>query len=164
MTLKLLTIHKTDTWNAGLGMYITETTTLVAQYEYTSLNNGSGSGIDTYGGTIESFFAMGDGGLKASANFGRSYVSNRDDVDTYGLGATYYLGSNIGIGLNWEQGEQAGYEVNQYGVSAEWFISENFAVTWPIAISLLTTLREYTPPQDSRTFRSGMKLHMKNSL
>jgi hypothetical protein len=120
---------KTDTWNAGLGMYITETTTLVAEYEYTSLNNGSGSGIDTYGGTIESFFAMGDGGLKAAANFGRSYISNRDDVDTYGLGATYYLGSNIGIGLNWEQGEEAGYEVNQYGVSAEWFISENFGVT-----------------------------------
>jgi hypothetical protein len=63
-------------------MYITETTTLVAQYDYSSLNNGSGSGLDTYGGTIESFFAMGEGGLKASANVARTYVSNRDDVDT----------------------------------------------------------------------------------
>ena len=120
---------KVDSWNAGIGKYITETTTLVAEYQYQSLNNGNGSGVDYYGGTIESFFAMGDGGLKASANFGRSYVSNRDDVDSYGLSGTYYLGSNIGIGLNWEQVEESGYEINQYGIGAEWFISESFAVT-----------------------------------
>ena len=120
---------KVDSWNAGIGKYITETTTLVAEYQYQSLNNGNGSGVDYYGGTIESFFAMGDGGLKASANFGRSYISNRDDVDSYGLSGTYYLGSNIGIGLNWEQVEESGYEINQYGIGAEWFISESFAVT-----------------------------------
>ena len=120
---------KVDSWNAGIGKYITETTTLVAEYQYQSLNNGNGSGVDYYGGTIESFFAMGDGGLKAAANFGRTYVSNRDDVDSYGLSGTYYLGSNIGIGLNWEQVEESGYEINQYGIGAEWFISESFAVT-----------------------------------
>jgi hypothetical protein len=121
--------NKVDNWNVGLGKYITQDTTLVAEYKYQSLNNGSGSGIDYYGGTVESFFAMGDGGLMASANFGRSYVSNREDVDTYGLSGTYYLGSNLGFGLSWEQAEEGGYEVNSYGVSAEWFISENFAVT-----------------------------------
>jgi hypothetical protein len=121
--------NKVDNWNVGLGKYITQDTTLVAEYKYQSLNNGSGSGIDYYGGTVESFFAMGDGGLMASANFGRSYVSNREDVDTYGLSGTYYLGSNLGFGLSWEQSEEGGYEVNSYGVSAEWFISENFAVT-----------------------------------
>jgi hypothetical protein len=121
--------NKVDNWNVGLGKYITQDTTLVAEYKYQSLNNGSGSGIDYYGGTIESFFAMGDGGLMASANFGRSYVSNREDVDSYGLAGTYYLGSNLGFGLSWEQSEEGGYEVNSYGVSAEWFISENFAVT-----------------------------------
>jgi hypothetical protein len=121
--------NKVDNWNVGLGKYITQDTTLVAEYKYQSLNNGNGSGIDYYGGTVESFFAMGDGGLMASANFGRSYVSNREDVDTYGLSGTYYLGSNLGFGLSWEQAEEGGYEVNSYGVSAEWFISENFAVT-----------------------------------
>jgi hypothetical protein len=98
---------------------------------------------------------MGDGGLKASANFARTYVSNRDDVDTYGLAATYYLGSNIGLGLNWEQGEQAGYEVNQYGVSAEWFVSENFAVTLAYSdIQGDDVLGVYTAPgQENIPFR-----------
>ena len=121
--------NKVDTWNVGLGKYITEHTTLVADYEYQSLNNGNGSGVDFYGGTVESFFPMGDGGLMASANFGRSYISNREDVDTYGLSGVYYLGSSIGLGLNWEQSEEGGFEVNTYGASAEWFISENFGVT-----------------------------------
>ena len=120
---------KIDTWNAGLGTYITDTTTVMVEYNYTSLNNGSGSGIDNYGGAIESFFAMGDGGLMAEANFGRSYVNNRDDVDTYGVTGTYYLGSNLGFGLSWEQAEESGYEINSFGVSAEWFVSENLAVT-----------------------------------
>jgi hypothetical protein len=65
----------------------------------------------------------------ASANFGRSYISKREDVDTYGLSGVYYLGSSIGLGLNWEQSEEGGFEVNTYGASAEWFISENFGVT-----------------------------------
>ena len=120
---------KIDTWNAGLGAYVTDTTTVMVEYNYTSLNNGSGSGIDNYGGAIESFFAMGDGGLMAEANFGRSYVNNRDDVDTYGVTGTYYLGSNLGFGLSWEQAEESGYEINSFGVSAEWFVSENLAVT-----------------------------------
>ena len=156
--------NKVDNWNVGLGKYITQDTTLVAEYKYQSLNNGNGSGIDYYGGTVESFFAMGDGGLMASANFGRSYVSNREDVDTYGLSGTYYLGSNLGFGLSWEQAEEGGYEVNSYGVSAEWFISENFAVT--LAYSDIVgddVTGRYSPPQDSRTFRSGMKPVMKSS-
>jgi hypothetical protein len=120
---------KTDTWHAGIGSYITENTTLVLDYEYSSLNNGDGSGIDTYGGEIQHFFAMGDGGLMASANFGRTYLNNRDDVDNYGVAGTYYLGSNLGFNFTWEQGEESGYEINSYSVGAEWFISENFAVS-----------------------------------
>jgi hypothetical protein len=121
--------NKVDTWNVGVGKYITEHTTLVLDYNYQSLNNGNGSGVDYYGGKVESFFPMGDGGLMASAKFGRSYVSNREDVDTYGISGTYYLNSNIGLSANWDQSEQGGFEVNTYGASAEWFISESFAVT-----------------------------------
>jgi hypothetical protein len=120
---------KIDQYNVGIGKYITDNTTVVLNYESTSLNNGNGSGIDQYGGNVDHFFAIGDGGLKASVNFGRTYVNNREDVDTYGLDAIYYLGNNIGLGINWEQQEESGYEVNRYGVSAEWFISESFAVT-----------------------------------
>ena len=45
------------------------------------------------------------------------------------MGVTYYLGSNLGFGANWEQNEINGWEINTYGVSAQWFISENLAVS-----------------------------------
>ncbi|MDE0931151.1 MAG: hypothetical protein OSA77_10710 [Halioglobus sp.] len=120
---------KIDQYSIGVGKYITENTTLVLNYENTSLNNGNGSGLDTYGGSVDHFFAFGDGGLKAEVNFARTYVPNRDDVDSYGLDATYYLSNNLGFGVNWEQLENSGNETNVYGVSAEWFISESFAVS-----------------------------------
>ena len=121
--------QKYDHYNVGVGKYITENTTLVFNYANTGFNNGNGSGTDTYGGTMDHFFAIGDGGLKAEGNFSRTYVPNRDDIDNYGVGVTYYLGSNLGFGANWEQNEINGWEINTYGVSAEWFISENFAVS-----------------------------------
>ena len=120
---------KIDQYNIGVGKYITENTTLVLNYENTSLNNGNGSGLDTYGGNVDHFFAFGDGGLMAGVNFARTYVPNSDDIDSYGLDATYYLGNNLGFGVNWEQYEDSGNETNVYGVSAEWFISESFAVS-----------------------------------
>ena len=121
--------QKYDHYNVGVGKYITENTTLVFNYANTGFNNGNGSGTDTYGGTMDHFFAIGDGGLKAEGNFSRTYVPNRDDIDNYGVGVTYYLGSNLGFGANWEQNEINGWEINTYGVSAQWFISENFAVS-----------------------------------
>jgi hypothetical protein len=121
--------QKYDHYNVGVGKYITENTTLVFNYANTGFNNGNGSGTDTYGGTMGHFFAIGDGGLKAEGNFSRTYVPNRDDIDNYGVGVTYYLGSNLGFGANWEQNEINGWEINTYGVSAQWFISENLAVS-----------------------------------
>jgi len=121
--------EKIDQYNVGVGKYITDNTTLVLNYESTSLNNGNGSGVDSYGGTVEHFFAFGDGGLKAEGNFARTYLNNADDIDSYGVSATYYLSNNLGFGANWEQLEQSGYEINQFGVSAEWFINESFAVS-----------------------------------
>jgi hypothetical protein len=116
-----------DTWNLGIGKYVTPNTTVVLGYRNDSVNNGSD--VDSWGADIEHFFAFsGDGGIKARASGGKAVVSDLDDPTTWGLGATWYIGNNWGIAADYEQDDISGFEVDRMSLGVEWFITENFAV------------------------------------
>jgi hypothetical protein len=115
-----------DNFNVGIGNYITPNTTLVANYGNTSVNNGGDS--DEYSLDLEHMFLMSSGGIKARASYGYTPVKNRDDIDTYLVGATWYFTNNIGIGADYLNTGTDGYEVQGWQVNSEWFITESFAV------------------------------------
>jgi hypothetical protein len=117
-----------NTWNAGVGKYITPNTTLVLEYQSSELNNGPGSGIDSYGAALEHFFDLNHGGVKVRAAGGKTVVSGLDDPTTWALGATWYISNNLGFGADFEQTDFNGYETNGIRVNAQWFITESFAV------------------------------------
>jgi hypothetical protein len=118
--------QEVDFYNLGIGKYVTPNTTLVLEYQKSNINNGPD--FDSYGVAVDHFFAMSSGGIKARANAGKTVVSGLDDPTTWGLGATWYVNNNWGIGADFEQTDLNGYETNGYSVNVEWFITESFAV------------------------------------
>jgi len=115
-----------DTWGLGIGYYITQNTTVVANYDNVSVNNRPDP--HRWGLDVEHFFAFGNGGLMARANGGKTVISGLDDPTTWGLGATWYLNNNLGFGADYVQDEENGFEVQGFRVNAEWFITESLAV------------------------------------
>ena len=115
-----------DFYNVGVGAYVTQNTSLVLNYETININNGGDT--DGYGLTLDHFFGFSSGGLKVSANGGKTVVKDADDVDTWGLGGTWYLGNNWGISADYQNTEQNGFEIEGWSAGVEWFITENFAV------------------------------------
>ena len=115
-----------DNYNIGIGKYVTPNTTVVVNYGNTSVNNGGD--VDSYVLDLEHMFLMSHGGFKARASAGRTIISERDDVDTYVVGGTWYFTNNIGIGADYLNKGVDGYEVQGWQVNSEWFITEAFAV------------------------------------
>jgi hypothetical protein len=121
-----------NNYNLGIGGYVTPNTTVVVNYSAQSLSGGNnlneGGDTDGYSLDLEHMFLMAKGGFKARASAGRTIISDRDDVDTYKLGGTWYITNNIGIGADYLNTSDNGYEINGYSVSSEWFVTESLAV------------------------------------
>lgn len=121
-----------NNYNLGIGKYVTPNTTVVVNYSAQSLSGGNqlnnGGDTDAYSLDLEHMFLMSHGGFKARASAGRTIISDRDDVDTYLLGGTWYFTNNIGIGADYLNTGANGYEIQGWQVNSEWFISEAFAV------------------------------------
>ncbi len=115
-----------DNYNLGIGKYITPNTTLVANYGNTSVNNGGDS--DSYALDLEHMWLMSHGGIKARASYGVNTVKDNDDIDTYRVGGTWYFTNNIGVGADYLNVGNDGYEAQGWQVNSEWFITEAFAV------------------------------------
>jgi hypothetical protein len=115
-----------DYYNIGIGKYVTPNTTVVVDYQRIDVNNGNDT--NAYSLDVEHFFAFSSGGLKVAADGGKTVVSGADDVESWGLGGTWYLNNNLGFGAGYARESQNGYEVDTWVVNAEWFITENFAV------------------------------------
>jgi hypothetical protein len=118
--------QEVDNYNLGIGKYITPNTTLVASYENTSVNNGGDA--DSYSLDLEHMWLMSHGGIKGRASYGYTPIKERNDIDTYLVGATWYFTNNIGIGADYLNTGVDGYEVQGWQVNSEWFITESFAV------------------------------------
>jgi len=115
-----------DNYNVGIGNYVTPNTTLVVNYFNSSLKNGGDT--DAYSLDLEHMFLMSNGGFKARASAGRTIISERDDVDTYLVGGTWYFTNNIGIGADYLNTGANGYEIQGWQANAEWFFTESFAM------------------------------------
>ena len=118
--------QEVDIWSLGIGKYVTPNTTVVLGYQNVNINNGGDA--DRWGAELEHFFAFGNGGLMTRANGGKTVVSGEDDPTTWGVGATWYLNNNWGIGADYATDDISGFEVDKYSLGVEWFITENLAV------------------------------------
>ncbi len=119
-----------NNYKLGIGNYVTPNTTVVLNYGAQSLSGGNnlnnGGDTDSYSLDLEHMFLMSKGGFKARASAGRTTISDRDDVDTYLLGGTWYFTNNIGIGADYLNTGTNGYEVQGWQANAEWFFTESF--------------------------------------
>ena len=115
-----------DIYHAAIGKYVTPNTTLV--FNYDRIDVSAGGDTNGYSADLEHFFAFSNGGLKVNASVGKVVVSAADDVDLYEVGGTWYLTNNLGFGAGYVNTQQNGYEVNSWGVNANWFVTESFAV------------------------------------
>ena len=115
-----------DFYNIGIGKYITPNTTFVFNYDRIDVNNGNDT--NGYSADLAHFFAFSSGGLKVNAGGGKVVVSGADDVEVYDVGATWYLNNNWGIGADYQNTSQDGYELAGYAANIQWFITESFAV------------------------------------
>jgi len=115
-----------DVYTIGIGNYVTENTTVVLNYENVGVNNGGDT--DGYSLDLEHMWLLSHGGIKANASYGIVTVKERDDVDVYVIGGTWYLNNNLGFGANYQHTSENGFEIDGYSVFSEWFINESFAV------------------------------------
>jgi hypothetical protein len=119
----------------GFGKYLFENTTLVASYTYIDIEAETDDGVelfdsdyDAYRLDVDHLFQFGDnGGLKLHAAYGLVDLDDNDDIDIYELDATWYICRNLGIGAAIRNTEQDGQEIEEYGVSGEYFINEQVA-------------------------------------
>ena len=145
-----------DNYTIGIGKYLTPNTTLVFDYNKINVNNGNDT--DSYGGDLAHFFAMSSGGIKANVGAGKLVINNGDDVESYDIGATWYINNNIGFGGGYENTSQdGGQEVDRFFVNADWFITESFAMD-------LTYGQANFDDQDISAANGGGKLELENEF
>lgn len=120
----------------GFGKYLFENTTLSVSYIYTDVEVDVDGGstfegdVDSYRADVDHLFQWGDGaGLKVHAAYGFVDVENNDDIDIYEIDGTWYICRDLGIGAAYRLTDDDGLELEEYGVSAEYFITEQVAVT-----------------------------------
>jgi len=112
-----------DTYNIGIGKYLTKKTTLVLNYQQVNVNNGGDT--DGYSVDLEHLWNLSNGGgFKATASAGKVVVKDADDVESYALGGTWYINKNLGFGAGYSNTSQNGFEVDGFDVSAQWFVTE----------------------------------------
>jgi hypothetical protein len=115
-----------DVGKIGIGKYITPNTTLVLNYNNISADHGG----DADGGSIdlEHMFLMSKGGVKVRGSAGVLTLKERDDINTYDIGGTWYITNNFGIGADYMETGSNGYDIQGWKVNSEWFVTEAFAV------------------------------------
>ena len=118
-----------DTYNAGIGKYVTPNTTVVLSYEQSNLKNGPGGDLKSYGADARALFCFRQrrpqGSRQAAA---RQLLA---DWMTPRPGASVPPGTSATTGasaLTTNSEDFSGFEVDVYSVNAEWFITESFAV------------------------------------
>jgi hypothetical protein len=126
-----------DQFRLSAGYYLTDTTTIIVDYLDSDVDDGGSfpegvveaSDTDGWNARVEHFWSFsGQGGLKLEGNYGFINVDDADDVDLWGLGATWYITRDIGIGATYENTDYGILESDDYGLFAEWFVTRNIAV------------------------------------
>jgi len=116
-----------DQFSVGGGKYLTDNTTLVGRYIYAEGDDGAD--FDRYTLELEHLFQLSWGGIKVDATYGLVDLDDRDDVDIYQIGGTYYPTNNLGFGASYAKTDELLDEIEAYSVFAEWFINEQIAAS-----------------------------------
>lgn len=115
-----------DTYRLSAGYYLTDTTSLII--DYADADADEGGDTDGWNARVEHFWGFSNGGLKLEGNYGFINVDDADDIDLYGLGATWYITQDFGIGASYDNRDFGQLESENYSLFAEWFVTRNIAV------------------------------------
>jgi Putative general bacterial porin len=121
-----------DVFTVGFGAYVTDTTTIVASYTTTDVDESDDldpGDTDAYTLEVVHIAELSSGDLKLEGSYGLIDVDNADDIDAFSLGATWYLSDNLGLGVSYGRFDDYGYEVDAYGAMAEWFVTEQVGLS-----------------------------------
>ncbi len=125
-TLDEIDNDETANYRIGGGKYLLENTLVVLSYTYTDPDEGDD--IDTYRIEAEHLQPTPIGDLKVEAAYAYADPGDSSDEDIYSGTVTYYPLTQIGVGGRWER-TVSGSSSDNWGVFAEWFITENIAVS-----------------------------------
>ena len=115
-----------DTYSIGAGKYVLENTAVVVSYDNTDSDFAGES--DTYGLGVEHLWHLEQGAIKLDAEVAMVDHENRDDVDVWGLGGTYYVNPSLGFGADFARSDSNETELEEWSLFAKWFVTEKVAL------------------------------------
>ncbi len=124
-----------DRFKVGFGKYLTDRTTLVASYIYSDIDEAGD--FSSYRLDLEHLFQFSFGDIMTEASYGivdvsvdDSILDDKDDIDIFLVGATYYFGSNKnwGVGVNYGEEDFGGDSWKRWEANASWFINDQWEV------------------------------------
>lgn len=123
-----------DIYGIGVGKYIAQNTRLMLDYFHTETDIDFGV-VDTSSDSelvnIGLFHVqeLGDDTYyDASLDIAHIDPDDGDNSQAYSASATYYFTSHIGLGIDVSHVDGDDVDTTSYGISGEWFITENFAI------------------------------------
>jgi hypothetical protein len=123
-----------DSYGIGIGKYIAQYTRLMLDYIHTETDVDTSSGnasSDSDAVNIGLFHVQELGrGTYYDASIDIAYLDSDDgdDAHAYSASTTYYFSPHVGVGINLSHIDGDNIDSTSYGVSGEWFITDNFAV------------------------------------
>ena len=124
-----------DSYGIGIGKYIAKNTRLMLDYIHTetdidtSIGNAS-TDSDIVNLGLFHVQELGNGTFyDASVDVAYLDSDDGDDAQAYSVSTTYYFSPSVGVGVNLSHIDGDDIDTTSYGVSGEWFITNNFAVS-----------------------------------
>lgn len=124
-----------DIYGIGVGRYIAQNTRLMLDYVHTETDVDFGV-VDTSSDTelvnVGLFHVQelgNDTYYDVSLDITNIDPDDGDDSHAYSLGATYYFTSHIGLGFDISHVDGDDIDTTSYGVSGEWFMTDNFSIS-----------------------------------
>lgn len=124
-----------DIYGVGIGKYIAQNTRLMLDYFHTETDTDFGvfdTSSDSELVNVGLFHVqeLGDDTYyDVSLDVAHIDPDDGDDSQAYSLGATYYFTSHIGVGVDVSHVDGDDIDTTSYGISGEWFVTDNFSVS-----------------------------------
>ncbi|MDX2348875.1 MAG: porin [Porticoccus sp.] len=123
-----------DSYGVGVGKYIAKNTRLMLDYVYTETDIDVGvadTSTDSDVVNLGLFHVqeLGSGTFyDASVDVAYLDSDDGDDAQAYSVSTTYYFSPSVGVGVNLSHIDGDDIDTTSYGVSGEWFITDNFSI------------------------------------
>ena len=124
-----------DSYGIGVGKYIAKFTRLKLDYIHTETDIDTSTGGDSTDSDVVNLGLfhvqeLGDGTFyDASVDVAYLDSDDWDGAQAYSVSTTYYFSPSIGVGVNLSHIDGDDIDTTSYGVSGEWFITNNFSVS-----------------------------------